>query len=391
MKAQENATNTMLKMLYEALQPRKKTHVDSQVVRLSPGITAKGHVLISYVIESCTTDPNDPVYRSHTHYWETRQMVKTFLGLGYAVDLISYRNISFRPQRNYNIFIGARTNFDRLAGLLNDTCRKVVHLDTAHWITNNRNAYKRLSDLCHRRKVAIMGSIRLIEHNLAIENADLCTILGNDFTIESYAYAGKPMHRIPISAPISFEWSNRDIDSIRNNYMWFGSGGFVHKGLDLVLELFASLPDYHLYVCGPLNMEHAFVREFHKELYETGNIHPVGWVDINDPRFKEILDNCLGIVYPSCAEGGGGSVIGCMQGGVIPVASYESSVDIADNGIVLRESSLVEMREEVVRLSDLSSRELETMAHETWQFASRTHTKKSFAEKYKKFVLDVLL
>ena len=383
--------NKTLKKLYRALQPRKKKHIDSQVVRLSPGIKAKGHVLVSYVIESCTIDPNDSVYRSHTHYWETRQMVNTFLELGYAVDLISYNNTSFTPQRKYNIFIGARTNFDRLAGLLNDSCRKVVHLDTAHWITNNHNAYSRLSDLCHRRQVAIMDSIRIIGHNLAIENADLGTILGNEFTIDSYAYAGKPLHRIPISSPIDFEWSKRDIDSIRNNYMWFGSSGFVHKGLDLVLELFAGLPDYHLYVCGPIEKEQAFVREFHKELYETGNIHPVGWVDINDIKFKQILDSCLGIVYPSCAEGGGGSLIGCMQGGVIPVASYESSVDIADYGIVLKESSLAEMREEVIRLSGLSSRELETMAHETWQFASRTHTKEFFAEKYRKFVLDVLL
>ena len=381
----------MLKKLYRALQPRGKEHVDSQVVRLSPGVKAKGYVLVSYVIESFTTDPNNPAYRSHTHYWETRQMVNTFLEIGYAVDLISYRNTSFQPQRDYDIFIGVRTNFDRLSSLLNADCRKVAHLDTAHWITNNHNAYTRLSDLCHRRKVAIKDSIRLIEHNLAIENAELVTILGNDFTINSYAYAGKPMHRIPISSPISFEWSKRNIDSIRNNYMWFGSSGFVHKGLDLVLELFAGLPHYHLYVCGPLDMEKAFVSEFHKELYETRNIHPVGWVDVNDVTFKQILDSCLGIVYPSCAEGGGGSVICCMQGGVIPIASYESSVDIADNGIILKESSLVEMQEEVVRLSGLSSRELENMSHETWQFASRIHTKEYFAEKYRSFVLDVLL
>lgn len=381
----------VLKRLSRALLQRRRDSVDRRVIRLSPGIKPKGHVLISYIIESFILDPNDPVFRSHTHYWETRQMVNTFLELGYAVDLISYRNTSFRPQQAYNIFVGARTNFDRLAALLNESCKKVVHLDTAHWITNNHNAYSRLSDLCRRRKVAIKDGVRLIEHNLAIENADLGTILGNDFTIDSYAYAGKPIHRIPISSPVTFEWSKRDIESVRNNYMWFGSSGFVHKGLDLVLELFAGLPNHQLYVCGPLAREQAFIAEFHNELYETGNIHPVGWVDVNDLRFKQILDSCLGIIYPSCAEGGGGSVICCMQGGLIPVASYESSVDIADNGITLRQSSLAEMKEAVVRLSGLPGAELEAMARETWQFASGTHSKDSFAEKYRDFVLDVLV
>ncbi len=365
--------------------------LDRRVIRLSPGCKAKGHVLLAYIIEAFITDPDDPIYRSHTHYWETHQMVTTFLELGYAVDLISYRNTAFRPARHYDFFVSARTNFDRIAALLNDSCKKVVHLDTAHWITNNHNAYGRLIDFSRRRKTAIKNSVRLIEHNLAIENADMGTILGNDFTIDSYAYAQKPIHRIPISSPICFDWGARNIDAIRKNYLWFGSGGFVHKGLDLVLELFAGLPDYQLYVCGPLEKEKAFVQEYQRELYQTENIHPVGWVDINDAKFKEILDKCLGIVYPSCAEGGGGSVIACMQAGVIPVVSRESSVDIADYGVTLKDSSLTQMRTEVVRLSGLSSGELADMAQATWQFASGTHTKASFAQKYREFVQRELL
>jgi len=380
-----------LKKLYSALKARGKVNVDKQVIRLSPDIIPKGYVLVSYIIESFLIDPEHPTFRSHTHYWETRQMVNTFLELGYAVDLISYRNTSYRPERNYDFFVSARTNFDRIAAWLNDTCVKVVHLDTAHWITNNHYAYCRLFNLVQRRNVALKGSIRLIEHNSAIENADLATILGNAFTIESYTYANKPIYRIPISSPIEYGWQKRDVNAIRHNYLWFGSSGFVHKGLDLVLELFADLPDYQLFVCGPFEKEKAFLREFHRELFETGNIHPVGWVDVNDVKFKKILDQCLGIIYPSCAEGGGGSVITCMHAGVIPVASYEASVDVKGNGLTLAECSLSEMYKAVTRLSDLPDRELEEMAQETWQFASSIHSKESFGQKYKEFVLNVLL
>ncbi len=381
----------MLEKLCRALQSRGKTSVDRQVIQLEPAATAKGQVLISYIIESFTTQPDDPVFRSHTHYWETRQMVNTFLELGYAVDLISYRNTHFHPKKTYDYFIGARTNFDRLSGLLNDTCTKVVHLDTAHWVTNNYNAFGRLLDLSHRKKAAPMRSIRQVERNQAIENADLATVLGNRFTIDSYAYAGKPVYRIPISSPVEYPWKNRDIESIRKNYMWFGSAGFVHKGLDLVLELFAEMPGYHLYVCGPLETEKEFVAVYHRELFETDNIHPVGWVDVNGTKFRDVLDSCLGIVYPSCAEGGGGSVIPCMHAGVIPVVSYEASIDIGDYGILLKESSVAEMKKQVTGLSNLPASELETMSRAASQFAASTHTQKVFAEKYREFVLDVLL
>ena len=380
-----------LRKLYSALKARGKENVDKQVIRLSPAIIPKGHVLLSYIIESFLIDPDHPTFRSHTHYWETRQIVNTFLELGYAVDLISYRNTSFRPERNYDFFVSARTNFDRLAARLNDACVKVAHLDTAHWITNNYNAYGRLFNLVQRRNVALTGSIRLIEHNSAIENADLATVLGNTFTMESYTYANKPIYRIPISSPIEYGWQKRDINAIRHNYLWFGSAGFVHKGLDLVLELFAGLPDYQLFVCGPLHKEKAFVQEFHRELLETENIHPVGWVDINGAKFKEMLNQCLGIIYPSCAEGGGGSVIDCMRAGVIPVVSYEASVDVNGNGVTLKDCSLSEMHKAVTHVSDLPSSELDDMARETWQSASSTHSKASFAQKYREFVLNVLL
>ena len=69
----------------------------------------------------------------------------------------------------------------------------------------------------------------------------------------------------------------------------------MHKGLDLVLEAFAGMPDHHLYVCGPLQQEKDFVKAFYTELYETPNIHAVGWVDLEGPEFLEIVNKCVGL------------------------------------------------------------------------------------------------
>ena len=42
----------------------------------------------------------------------------------------------------------------------------------------------------------------------------------------------------------------------------FGSGGFVHEGIHLVLDALAGLPDHELLLCGPLHLEPRFVRTF---------------------------------------------------------------------------------------------------------------------------------
>jgi hypothetical protein len=46
----------------------------------------------------------------------------------------------------------------------------------------------------------------------------------------------------------------------------------VHKGLDLVLEAFADMPEYHLTVCGPIQKEQDFERAYYRELYQVPNI-----------------------------------------------------------------------------------------------------------------------
>ena len=366
-------------------------NVDSKVVVLFPTKKSIGHVLVSYVLEPFLLAKNNTIPNSHTHYWESMQIVQTFLDLGYSVDVISYRNMVFNPIKNYQFFISARTNFETIAKRLPNSCIKVAHLDTSHWITNNHNAYVRLLDLKNRRKVSIQN-MKMIEINRAIEFADLATILGNEFTINSYAYSDKPIYRIPISAPSIYPWDEtKDFDQCRNNYLWFGSGGFVHKGLDLVIEVFKDMPDYHLTIFGPVEQEKEFVKAYHSELYETPNIHTVGWIDIDSPEFLEHARNTAALIYPTCAEGGGGSAITCMHAGIIPILSYEASVDLPNCGYTLKNCSIEEIKNTIQHISSLSKNELQTIAKRAWKYARENHTKENFSKEFENFVKNVLI
>jgi glycosyltransferase involved in cell wall biosynthesis len=205
-------------------------------------------------------------------------------------------------------------------------------------------------------------------------------------------YAKKPLYRVPISTQVVYSWSEeKDFDACRKNFLWFGSGGLVHKGLDLVLEAFAQMPDCHLTICGPISKEEDFVKAFYKELYQTANIHTVGWIDINSQKFRNILNNCVGIVYPSCSEGGGGSVINCMHAGLIPIVSYEASVDVEkDYGVILKDSSIQGIKQEAQKISTLPKEELKQMARRAWEVARENHTKEKFAENYRNTIEKIM-
>ena len=369
---------------------KRKDDPNRKVVTLNPINKTKGSVLLSYVIDPFLVKQENQISYDHTHDWESFQIAQTFVSHGYSVDVISYLNNAFIPKKHYSYFISARTNFDRIVKDLNPNCIKVVHLDTAHWLHNNSAAYQRLISV-QRRRGFTLDNIKMVESNRAIENADIGTVLGNQFTIDTYAYAGKPIYRIPISTPVLYSWDGqKDFNACKNKFLWFGSSGFVHKGLDLVLEAFSQMPNHYLTICGPLEEEQEFAKAYNKELFETSNIKTIGWVDITSKEFKKIINDCVALIYPTCSEGGGGSVLTCMHGGLIPIVSYESSVDIEPFGVLLNDCTISEIQNAVNNFSKLSVEELEKRAHNSWKSARNKHTRDSFKSEYNKFVTEVL-
>jgi len=364
---------------------KREAEADWKTVTLNPKGTPKGRVLVSYIIEPFLLPKGNPIPNSHTHYWESIAITNAFLKRGYTVDIISYRNMHFTAKKKYNYFLGARTNFESISKQLNTDCVKVCHMDTAHWITNNAATYNRL--LAARERKQLITGRRLVERNAALEHADLITVLGNKFTIDSYSYANVPTHRIRISTPEKYDWpEQRDYKQTRNRFLWFGSIGFVHKGLDLVLEAIANIPEAHLTICGPIDSDPNFKVAYEKELYHTPNIDTIGWVDVSGEQFRDILSNTVSTLFPSCSEGGGGSTISCMHGGLIPIVTYESSVDIGEFGVLIQEGNVKAVEQAIRTILAMSDEELKTRCLQSWQYARDNHTQETFSHDLDQFL-----
>jgi len=366
---------------------RKITKPDRKVVTLEPEGERRGTALFSYILDPFLTPPGGKIPYWHTNYWESFTMGHLLAEAGYQVDCISWTNHTYVPSEPVDLLVDVRMNLERLAPLVGDETVKVFHIDTCHHAFHNRAQLERLERLRRDRGVELPPE-KMMPKNRGIETAHCASILGNELTASTYAFAGKPLFRVPLSNSLTYPWpADKDFASARRRFLWVGSTGLVHKGLDLVLEAFAGMPELELVVCGPIRRERAFEKAFWKELYETPNIHTVGWVDVAGDRFRKILDSCIGIVYPSCAEGGGGSVISCMHGGVLPVVTLTASVDVApDYGLLLPGASVTEIRDGVRNLAARPLEELEAMARQAWTFAREHHTREVFEREYRRFV-----
>ncbi|HSL82993.1 MAG TPA: glycosyltransferase [Thermoanaerobaculia bacterium] len=371
---------------------RRLRRIEDRVVSLEPEGPRRGRVLLSYVVDPFCLPPGAEPSYDHTHHWECREMARAWLEAGYAVDAIHWTNTRFEPGAAYDVLVDPLLNLERLAPRLGPECLAVLHAETAHHSFHNAAQRRRLEALQERRGLELPPA-RLIEENRAVEHADAIVVLGNDFTAGTYAFGGRPMLRVPLSNPFLYPFpEDKDFEAARRRFVWFGSGGLVHKGLDLVLEAFAGLPDLHLTVCGPIAREPAFERAYWRELYRTRNVTTLGWVDVAGTAFRELARTSVAAVYPSCSEGGGGSVITCMHAGLVPVVTPEASVDVtAERGVVLREASVEGVRRAARELSNRPAAELRATARAAWSFARERHTRETFAREYRRAVRELLL
>jgi glycosyltransferase involved in cell wall biosynthesis len=366
--------------------------LSSKVVQLPPiGGECKGNVLLSYIVGPFLEKTGENLSCLHTNQWECLKIATIWREFGYAVDVINWDNKYFTPKRKYSVFIDIHSNMERLTPLLNKNCFKILHITGAHWLFQNRAEYNRLLSIQKRRGVTLAPR-RLASPSMGIEFADCATILGNEFTISTFRYANKPVYRVPISTTIQYPWfEDKNYDKCKNKFLWFGGSGLVLKGLDLVLEAFSQMHGVELTVCGPIKSEKDFEQAFFKELYQTQNIKTIGWVDVGGDTFLEIIKNNLGLIYPASSEGGGGSVIQCLHAGLVPIISYQSSVDVAaDFGVILNKCTVDEIIESIEAISGLQAQELKLMSRRAWEFARAHHTRDKFASEYSKFVKQII-
>jgi glycosyltransferase involved in cell wall biosynthesis len=371
---------------------RKLRRVDERVVHLpAAGGEARGRALFSYVVDPFLLLPGAPLPLSHTHFWESWTMARTLAELGFAVDVIHWTNRTFVPRAAYELFVDVRLNLERLGPRLGPGCLKVMHCETAHPSFYNPAQRARLAALEARRGIRL-EPFKLLEENRAIEHADCATILGNETTQATYRFAGKPLYPVPISQPVLYPFpEGKDFGLVRRRFLWFGSGGMVHKGLDLVLDAFAGMPDYHLTVAGPVERERAFAAAYARELYRTPNIRAVGWVDVAAPAFTALAAETLALVYPSCSEGQNGGTVTAMHAALLPVVTREVGLDVApDFGVVLGGAEVEAIRAAVAGLAGRSAAELAGMARAAWSWVRAHHTRERFAAVYRERLLEIV-
>jgi glycosyltransferase involved in cell wall biosynthesis len=358
-----------------ALYARKLLRRLGRPITFSPRGPVRGRALLSYVVHPFCITRDELMRAPHTNPWETLLITEALLRRGFAVDIIDWTNRRFVPRRHYDLLIDIHHNLERLGPLL-PRATKIFYSTGSHWRSHNDAEAARLEALRTRRGITLAPH-RQVPPEAAAEHADHILAL-SPFAASTYKFAHKPTTVLPLFSIIAFPEPRKDWATVRKNFVFIGGGGAIHKGLDLVLEAFASLPDHTLTICGPMAAEEDFARAYAREL-ALPNIRPMGRLDIRGEAFAQAVASSVGLVYPSCSEGQAGSVLVGLAAGLIPIVMPQSGVEVEPFGITLRDASVAAVRDAVLRCSSVATSECETRAREAWACAQSAHSVRAYA------------
>jgi len=340
-------------------------------------------VLISYI-----TNPFlNKIESNHSNNAEAIEIAKSFHEKGYQVDIVRYNatfeNIKFKNDF-YDVVFGLEPNFLKAIKKFNPK-KSIYYATGAYYIFQNESEKMRLIDL-QKRKGVLLNPRRYVEPHESAMLADAVICIGNEWTVSTYKTHVRHIERIPVSAHSCFSFdeiqSQKNWSIARKNFLWFGSAGAVHKGLDLLLEIFLRNPEIHLYVCGGVRDERDFFDLYEKELLHTKNIHFVDWINPDSGEFKKNATECAFTIIPSCSEGMSSSVVTCMQVGMVPLVSKECGLSVESCGVVFDNSSIENIENEIINYSKKDDLWLKEKSKKSYEFAQKNNTIENFTVRF---------
>jgi glycosyltransferase involved in cell wall biosynthesis len=344
-------------------------------------------VLICYVTYSHFTDlENGP---GRTIPFEIFRIVRVFTELGYCIDIIGNNDpqaVELIKSRTYQVIFGFGESFIQMKKI-QPLAISVLYMTENHPVFSLEEEKKRIEyfGLRHGKKVSISRSgVFYTPGHMQNEFSHVITLGDPEQFVQSF---NNPFTLFPtgIQHPEFFP-KQKNHSETRKGFLWLGSYGAIHKGLDLLIDVFRERPDLTLHICGLVPSEKKLLG-----LRESSNIIDHGYVRIDSTAFLNLADACSFIILPSCSEGFSTSITTGMMHGLIPVVTKDIGMNKLGKLAFFLDDYHIEYLS--TRVRDLSNSDpgiLNEMSINAYKFALDNFTPEAFERSFRDIAHNIL-
>jgi hypothetical protein len=372
----------LLKDLFETDQINLIRNINYQ-----NGLDTQQKVLISYTTNVFYSDLDTGLGR--TIPYEMIEIIKVFSNLNYCIDIIDCRDISkikYIKNVSYNLIFGFGEVFYQMVNL-QPMAISILYMTEHHPDFSLTQESLRNQYFFERKKkrITISRSGRFYKSAHVQKKYDHIITMGET---EPFAKQYEVIHTIFPTGIInkSFIFTAKDHSITRKHFLWLGSTGFVHKGLDLLVDVFKDRDDIYLHICGLSEIERKFIN-----IPNQPNIIDYGHIDIHSSVFLDIVSNCTFITLPSCSEGFSTAITTGMLHGLIPIVMKDIGFNrLNDKAIFLLDFKIPYLTAELMNISNIAPYELQLKSEVIFNWANNTFILSQFYNNFK-LIIDKML
>lgn len=257
----------------------------------------------------------------HTNRYELFQIIKCFIELDCCIDVCANYDkdaVQYINNYEYDIVFGLGDVFRCVSQ--NTKAYRILYMTENPYHISLEKETERIEYFKQRTGKSIplyRTGMFFKENDEAMADAIIC--LGDE---KYFQYLNKPIKRITPSGFFNDKFKGT-FKRERKSFLVFGTDGFVHKGIDLLVEVFNKHLDWNLYICG------YHVKEEMKRLALnlSCNIHDCGYIDVLSDEFAMLAGECTYILLPSCSEATSTAILTGMRHAMIPVVMHGNGFD----------------------------------------------------------------
>lgn len=332
---------------------------------------------------------------SHGNYYHMNQMIHYFVSRDFCVDICGCNEIRALPYLNnhkYAIIIGFGEVFKHY--LVQNIPLKVLFVTENDPEIVKIRYNERLEYFKERHPNSYCYSeIRDGYYDsIQFEKSDCAIVMNSEFNAKSMRKKQRNIWTINSNCVInsSFvfdEKYNKDtISQYKTKFLWFGSRGIIHKGLDILIDVFRDHPEWELDVYG--------LRKTEKKLFNTikaGNTIDCGYVNVHSKSFIDnVVNKHVFLLFPSCSEGMSTGVATCMAHGMIPIVTKECGFEPNESIIEFLSYKKEDVESKIMEVLTKKDDEILSLRSKVYNYARQSFSIKAFDCRFTEIMDDIL-
>ena len=176
------------------------------------------------------------------------------------------------------------------------------------------------------------------------------------------------------------------IERNRNNLLWFGSLGIIHKGLDILIDTVDILSEYKLSCFGIDKREYELFKKLkNKNTIDCGTINV-----LSDAFYEKVILNFNFVIFPSCSEGMSTAIATCMAHGIIPIITKECGFESDPCIIELDDFKIESIISTIRRIEKMSIDEILEMREKCYYYARNNFSLNNFDINFRNIMNQIL-